>query len=79
MGTVETVDATQIVAGFQERMAKLALFDPLFELQRQRKSDRTGEPIEMMEMGLLTLLFFFEQKLMRNPKAGVKDWRSFCK
>ncbi|RJG26232.1 replicative DNA helicase [Paenibacillus thiaminolyticus] len=77
MGTVGTVDVTQMVVGFQERMAKLALFDPLFELQRQRKSDRNGEPIEMMEMGLLTLLFFFEQKLMRNPRASVKDLAKF--
>ncbi|MCY7487465.1 replicative DNA helicase [Paenibacillus alvei] len=77
MGTVGTIDVTQIVSGFQERMTKLALFDPLFELQRQRKTDRDGEAIAMMEMGLMTLLFFFEQKLMRNPKAGVKDLARF--
>ena len=64
MGTVGTVvDITQIVSGFQERMAKLALFDPLFELQRQRKTDHDGEAIAMMELGLMALLFFFEQKL----------------
>lgn len=78
MGTVGTVvDITQIVSGFQERMAKLALFDPLFELQRQRKTDHDGEAIAMMELGLMALLFFFEQKLMRNPKAGVKDLAKF--
>lgn len=34
MGTVETVDIEQIVSSFRERMMKIALFDPLFELQR---------------------------------------------
>ncbi|MHA7963978.1 replicative DNA helicase [Paenibacillus sp. CAU 1782] len=59
--------------GFQERMSKVALFDPLFELQRKKQTDDNGQPIDMMELGLLALLFFFEQKLMRNTKAGVKD------
>lgn len=59
--------------GFEERMSKVALFDPLFELQRKKQTDNNGRPIDMMELGLLALLFFFEQKLMRNTKAGVKE------
>ncbi|WNS40848.1 replicative DNA helicase [Paenibacillus sp. MMS20-IR301] len=61
------------LSGFQERMSKVALFDPLFELQRKKQTDANGQPIDMMELGLLTLLFFFEQKLVRNSKAGAKD------
>ncbi|WP_040713523.1 hypothetical protein [Paenibacillus curdlanolyticus] len=65
------------LAGFQDRMSKIALFDPLFELQRKKQMDLDGQPIAMMELGLLTLLFFFEQKLMRYAKVGVKDLASF--
>lgn len=74
---MEYVEIGQIVSGFRERMAKLALFDPLYELQRKRQTDRQNKPIDLMELGLLTLLFFFEQKLMRNHKAGVKDLAQF--
>lgn len=62
-----------MLSGFQERMSKVALFDPLFELQRKKQSDANGQPIDMMELGMLALLFFFEQKLVRNSKAGAKD------
>lgn len=73
---MEAMDQFEIagtVSGFQERMSKVALFDPLFELQRKKQSDLNGQPIDMMELGLLTLLFFFEQKLIRNTKVSVKD------
>ncbi|MFD0692602.1 replicative DNA helicase [Paenibacillus sp. GCM10027628] len=74
---MDYVEIGQIVSGFKERMAKLALFDPLYELQRKRQTDRQNKPIDFMELGILTLLYFFEQKLMRNHKAGVKDLTQF--
>jgi hypothetical protein len=77
MELVGAADVHQIVSGFQERMTKVALFDPLFELQRKKQTDQNGIGIEMMELGLLSLLFFFEQKLLRNPRAGVKDLALF--
>lgn len=70
-------ELNEMLSGFQERMGKLALFDPLFELGRQRKTDRGGKPVAMMELGLLTLLFFFEKKLMRSRKTSVKDLVAF--
>lgn len=73
MEAMDRVELEGTLSGFQERMSKVALFDPLFELQRKKQTDINGQPIEMMELGLLTLLFFFEQKLARNTKAGVKD------
>ena len=69
----------QITQGFAERMMKVALFDPLFELQRKKQTDLQGQPIDMMELGMLSLLYFFEQKLMRNHKAGVKELAVLCK
>lgn len=77
MEVIGVADVSQIVSGFQERMTKVALFDPLFELQRKKQTDLNGTSISMMELGLLSLLFFFEQKLMRNPRAGVKDLAAF--
>lgn len=74
---MDYLDTTQLTNGFRDRMAKLALFDPLFELRGKRKTDRKNQPIDFMELGLLTLLFFFEQKLLRNGKAGVKDLANY--
>lgn len=67
----------QALTGFHERMGKIALFDPLYELQRKKQTDRDGQAIDMMELGLLTLLFFFEQKLMREAKSGVRELAVF--
>lgn len=72
-----TVDVDEITSGFAGRMSKIALFDPLFELRRQRKVDRNGKQIAMMELGLLTLLFFFEKKLLRSRKTSTKDYIQF--
>ncbi|WP_127579970.1 replicative DNA helicase [Paenibacillus koleovorans] len=71
------LDEKQLVTGFRDRMTKLALFDPLFELRGKRKTDRSNKPVDLMEMGLLALLFFFEQKLMRNNKAGIRELAQF--
>lgn len=73
MDAMDSFELDGTLSGFQERMSKVALFDPLFELQRKKQTDANGQPIDMMELGMLTLLFFFEQKLARNAKAGVKD------
>ncbi|QSF45606.1 replicative DNA helicase [Paenibacillus tianjinensis] len=74
---MDGLNVVQLTSGFRDRMTKLALFDPLFELRSKRKSDRNQKPIDMMELGLLTLLYFFEQKLLRNSKAGVRDLAEF--
>lgn len=73
MGEMDQFELASTLSGFEERMSKVALFDPLFELRRKKQSDENGQPIDMMEVGLLSLLFFFEQKLMRNTRVGVKE------
>ncbi|MGG1640667.1 replicative DNA helicase [Paenibacillus sp. NRS-1782] len=77
--TVTGIDASEIISGFAGRMGKIALFDPLFELRRQRKADRNGKQIAMMELGLVTLLFFFEKKLLRSQKTSTRDYIQFLK
>lgn len=77
MEAMDRFELEGTLSGFQERMTKVALFDPLFELQRKKQTDANGQPVDMMELGMLALLFFFEQKLVRNSKAGAKDLALF--
>lgn len=74
---MDRVELTELTSGYRERIRRLALFDPLFELDRKRETDRNGKPIDMKGLGLLTLLFFFEQKLIRQYRTGVKQLTSF--
>lgn len=74
---MEWNDVSDITTGFRERMRRLALFDPLYELDRKKLKDQLDQPIDMKGLGLLALLFFFEQKIMRNPKVGAKNLATF--
>ncbi len=74
---LDQLDLQDITSGYRERMRRLALFDPLFDLDRKREIDQSNAPIDMKGLGLLTLLFFFEQKLMRHYKTGVKELAAF--
>ena len=58
-------------------MQRLALFDPLFRLDNKRVTDNSGQPIDYFGLGLLTLLFFFENMLLRHNKAGVRELARF--
>ncbi|GAA0337604.1 hypothetical protein GCM10008967_29830 [Bacillus carboniphilus] len=74
---MELNEISDITSGFRERMRRLALFDPLYELERKKVKDLKEQPIDMKGLGLLTLLFFFEQKIMRNHKVGTMDVAKF--
>ncbi|MGG6432729.1 replicative DNA helicase [Anoxybacillus sp. D401a] len=76
---VDKLELAGVTDGYRERIRRLALFDPLFDLERKRSTDLNGQPIDMKGLGLLALLFFFEQKLMRQYKTGVKQLASFLK
>lgn len=76
---MDELDIKEITSGYRERMRRLALFDPLFELDRKREQDQTDKMVDMKGLGLLTLLFFFEQKLMRQYKTGTKELASFLR
>lgn len=71
------MDLDELTTGYRERFARIALFEPLQELQRKKQTDLRGKQIDMKGLGLLTLLYFFEQKLIRNTKAGVKELAQF--
>jgi sulfur relay (sulfurtransferase) DsrC/TusE family protein len=74
---LDKLDIREITNGYRERMRRLALFDPLYELDRKREQDQVEKLIDMKGLGLLTLLFFFEQKLMRQYKTGAKHLAAF--
>ncbi|WP_114571942.1 replicative DNA helicase [Exiguobacterium flavidum] len=76
---MEAKELTGITSGYKERMRRVALFDPLFELGRKQMRDDRGETIDMKGLGMLTLLYFFEQKVMRNNKVGAKDAAVFLR
>lgn len=65
--------------GYKERMRRLALFDVLYELKRSRDEDVNKNRIDMHGLGLLTLLFFFEHKLLRSNQAGKIELAHYLK
>ncbi len=74
---LDKLELQEITNGYRERMHRLALFDPLYELERKREQDQQELMVDMKGLGLLSLLFFFEQKLIRNYKVGTKQLARF--
>ena len=68
---------TGMLEGYNERIQRLALFDPLHKLEAKREKDRQDRPIDYFGFGLLALLFFFENMLIRNKKTGVQELASY--
>lgn len=71
------LDARNITANYRERAERLAIFDSLFRLENKKTTDNSNLPIDYFSLGLLTLLFFFENMLLRNHKTGVKELTEF--
>ncbi len=62
---------------YRERMERMVLFDPFYALNRKTKTDNQGRPIDYYGLGLLSLLFFFENMLIRNKKTGTIELADF--
>ncbi|WP_432407923.1 replicative DNA helicase [Wukongibacter sp. M2B1] len=71
------INIKSITENYRERIQRLALFDPLFRLQNKKSKDNSDKIIDYHSLGLLALLFFFENMLMRNRKTGVKELAEF--
>lgn len=65
------ISIKNVTENYRDRMERLALFDPLYALERKSGRDNAGKSIDYYGLGLLTLLFFFENMLIRNKKTGV--------
>lgn len=67
------INIGNVVENYHERIQRLALFDPLYALNEKKLKDRSDNKVDYFSFGLLTLLFFFENMLIRNRKVGVKN------
>lgn len=67
------MDVQAVLENYGERMGRLAIYQPLLQLKNKRTQDNSGKPVDMFGLGLITLLFFFEQMIMRNKKSGVSE------
>lgn len=62
---------------FSERMARILLMAPLYQLERRKLTKTDGTTVTEMELGLMTLLFFFEHMLDGKKKVGIRDLADF--
>lgn len=70
-------DLNGILSNYRERVQRLAIFDPLFKLENKKAVDRNNKPIDHFSLGLLAILFFYENMLIRNRKTGARELAEF--
>lgn len=68
-----------MLGGYRDRVARIALFDIFHHLENKQMKDDTDRPIDFFGIGLLGILFFFENMLMRNKKTGVRELAVYLK
>ena len=71
------VEPIEVLENYGERIARLSIYEPLLELKRKREKDNSGNPIDYFSLGFITLLFFFENMIIRNREAGVNELAEF--
>ncbi len=71
------IDYSGTLNGYKERMERITLFDILYKLQNKKMKDQGDQDMDYFGLGLLTLLFFFENMLARNKKTGVRELATF--
>lgn len=62
---------------FHERMQRVLLMSPLYRLERRRFKAIDGAEVSGLELGLITLLFFFEHMLDGRKKSGIRSLALF--
>ena len=71
------MEIKNITDHYHERLQRILLFQPLYKLNRLEVDLRGGGKLPCMGLGLLTLLFFFENMLLRKKKVGVRELAAF--
>ena len=71
------IDQSTFFINYKERIKRLALYEPLLTLQNKNTRDLSNEKIDLYDLGLLTLLFFYECKLIRKKEIGVIELAQF--
>lgn len=74
---MDFINLSELTTGYHDRMRRLALLEPLAELERRKVKDEVNRDVDMRGLGLLTLLFFFERRLSRENKTGKKELTNF--
>lgn len=62
---------------FSERMGRILLFSPLYRLRGRKVRRKDGTETTLLELGLMTLLFFFEHMLDGRKDAGIRELAGF--
>lgn len=65
--------------GYKDRVARIALFDIFHHLENKQQKDDSNRPIDYFGIGLLGVLFFFENMLMRNKQTGIAELAKYLK
>lgn len=66
-----------MLTGYKDRVQRIALFDIFSVLEAKQMKDQHQKPIDFFGLGLLSLLFFFENMLLRSRKKGIKELADF--
>lgn len=66
-----------MLTGYKDRVQRIALFDIFSVLESKQMKDQYQKPIDFFGLGLLSLLFFFENMLLRNKRKGIKELALF--
>lgn len=72
-----SVKPDEVLKGYRDRIYRLAIYEPLVELGRKRETDNSGNIIDYSSLGFLTLLFFYENMVIRNKEVGVREIAEF--
>lgn len=64
---------------FSERMSRILLMTPLYQLGKRKLPQANAETVSCMELGLMTLLFFFEMMLDGKKKQVFVTLPHFCR
>lgn len=62
---------------FSERMSRILLFAPLYRLRGRKLRRKDGTETTAMELGLMTLLFFFDRMLDGRKDTGIRELAGF--
>ncbi|MEY8417483.1 replicative DNA helicase [Tissierella praeacuta] len=71
------VTPSEVLENYGERVGRLSIYEPLLELKRKREKDNSENPIDYYSLGFITLLFFFENMIIRNKEVGVNELAEF--
>lgn len=73
------MDYKNLLNGYKDRVMRITLFDVFSNIENKQKRDDHDKPIDFFGVGLISLMFFFENMLSRNRKTGINELAIFLK